>query len=166
VAGLLIISRASFAHDLEKTQVSIVFARDGSFIVDVKNDPAWLKLRLESIPGPFADRIVMWVDGREIRPESVEFSVDPDVAIHRLRGRVPVNAKSLRWYYGLVIDPYPLTIRRADGRISVEEIGGDAWSGEIDIGQQFDTPSRWPTYFIVGLLAIVIAIRVGTSFRK
>ena len=58
------------AHDLEKTTVSIVFSRDGSFVADVANDPAWLKLRLESIPGPFADRVVFWVDGKEIRPES------------------------------------------------------------------------------------------------
>ena len=67
------LSVAPAAHDLEKTQVTITFARDGSFVADVANDPAWLKLRLETIPGPFADRVVMWVDGREIRPESVEF---------------------------------------------------------------------------------------------
>src|SRR5215213_4301300 len=61
------------AHDVEKTQVRIVFERDGRFIVEVANDPSWLKLRLESFPGPFADRVVLWVDGREIRPESDEF---------------------------------------------------------------------------------------------
>src|SRR5882724_11938920 len=83
------------AHDLEKTQVSITFARDGSFVADVANDPAWLKLRLESIPGPFADRVVFWVDGREIRPESVEF-LNGLPAVHRLRGHMPINARSLR----------------------------------------------------------------------
>ena len=38
-----------------------------------------------------------------------------ELGTHRLRGRLPVDAHTLRWYYGLVIDPYPLTIRRADG---------------------------------------------------
>ena len=74
LVGILIaIAIPAAAHDLEKTQVSITFARDGSFVADVANDPSWLKLRLESIPGPFADRVVLWVDGREVRPESVEF---------------------------------------------------------------------------------------------
>ena len=113
------------AHDLEKTQVSIVFARDGSFVAEVANDPAWLKLRQESIPGPFADRVVFWVDGREIRPDSVEFIPFDSRTLaqgraeglwtYRMRGRVPLDAHTLRWYYGLVIDPYPLTIHRADG---------------------------------------------------
>ena len=39
------------AHDLERTQVALTFARDGSFTLDVSNDPRWLKLRLESIRG-------------------------------------------------------------------------------------------------------------------
>src|SRR3954464_13587519 len=60
------------AHDLEKTQVQIAFARTGWFVVDVANDSDWLKLRLESFPGPFADRVALWVDGREIRPGRVE----------------------------------------------------------------------------------------------
>jgi hypothetical protein len=131
------------AHDLEKTQVSIVFASDGSFVADVANDPAWLKLRLESIPGPFADRVVFWVDGKEIRPESVELipPARPEpvegLATHRLRGHLPLKAQTLRWYYGLVIDPYPLTIHRADGRLLVEEVQGDAWSRTIDLSGQF-----------------------------
>jgi hypothetical protein len=170
------------AHDLEHTQVTIVFARDGSFVVDVANDPAWLKLRLESIPGPFADRVVMWVDGREIRPESVEFipfdsslTMSPSkgerlaqgrpvqgLAINRLRGHMPLNAHMLRWYYGLVIDPYPLTIRRADGRIIVEEIGGNAWSRTIDLSGQFRQPlldSRIVAAAIAALLLLPLAIR-------
>jgi hypothetical protein len=151
------------AHDLEHTQVTIVFARDGSFVADVANDPAWLKLRLESIPGPFADRVVMWVDGREIRAESVEFiPVAEGLAVNRLRGHIPLNAHMLRWYYGLVIDPYPLTIRRADGRIIVEEIGGNAWSRTIDLSGQFRQPlldSRIVAAAIAALLLLPLAIR-------
>src|SRR5262245_28704375 len=181
------------AHDLERTQVLLTFSRDGSFVLDVANDPSWLKLRLESFPGSFADRIVLWVDGHEVRPSSVEYlpPVETDLSRqsaagatadlsrqsaagatadaaaplgrHRLRGRFPADAHTLRWYYGLVIDPYPLTVRKADGRVLVEEISGDAWSGSIDIGGQFQmarvsaTAAGW---IVAGLLLVPLAIRI------
>jgi hypothetical protein len=150
------------AHDLEKTQVSITFARDGSFVADVANDPAWLKLRLESIPGPFADRVVFWVDGREIRPESVEF-LSGLPAINRLRGHMPMNAQSLRWFYGLVIDPYPLTIRRADGRMVVEEVQGDAWSRTIDLSGQFHAPLL-SQRIVGGVIAVALLMPLVLRF--
>ncbi len=156
------------AHDLERTQVAITFARDGSFVADVANDPAWLTLRMESIPGPFADRVVLWVDGHEVRPSSVEL-LPGSPAIHRLRGRMPIDAHTLRWYYGLVIDPYPLTVRRADGRLLVEEIGGDAWSRTIDLSGQFHAPLLSETAVIVllaGLLIVPLAIRLATKTRQ
>ena len=162
------------AHDLERTRVSIVFARDGSFVADVVNDPRWLALRQESIPGPFADRVVLWVDGHEIHPSSVEFIPFDShalaqgraerLATYRLRGRMPADAHTLRWYYGLVIDPYPLTIRRADGRLLVEEVGGDAWSRTIDLSGQFHTPlvnQRIIGAVIAALLLVPVAIRLG-----
>jgi len=154
------------AHDLEKTQVLIAFERDGSFVVDVANDPEWLRLRLASFPGPFADRVVLWVDGREIRPASAELVPGPTLATERLRGRMPADARVLRWYYGLVVDPYPLTIRRADGRVIVEEVQGDAWSREIDLSGQFKTPlvsGSIATALIAALLVIPIALRVFTT---
>jgi hypothetical protein len=174
VAVIAITAASATAHDLEKTQVVITFAADGSFAADVANDPAWLKLRLESIPGPFADRVVFWVDGREIRPESVEFSPfdSPRLAqdrgteglsTHRLRGRVPTNARTLRWFYGLVIDPYPLTIRRADGRAIVEEIQGNAWSGSIDLSGQFHEPvlgRRSVGAILAGILLVPLTLRL------
>ena len=160
------------AHDLERTRVSIVFARDGSFVVDVVNDPNWLTMRQESIPGPFADRVVLWVDGHEIHPSSVEFIPFDShalaqgraerLATYRLRGRMPTDAHTLRWYYGLVIDPYPLTIRRADGRLLVEEVGGDAWSRTIDLSGQFHAPLLSETTVVMllaGLLLLPIALR-------
>ena len=58
------------AHDLENTNVLLAFERDGSFVLDVANDPSWLKLRLERFPGSFADRIVLWVDAT-MSPRSV-----------------------------------------------------------------------------------------------
>lgn len=158
------------AHDLERSQVLLTFARDGSFVLDVTNDASWLKLRMESIPGPFADRVVLWVDGREIRPESAEFVEGSPLATYRLRGRVPADARTLRWFYGLVVDPYPLTVRRADGRILVEEIAGNAWSGEIDLSGQFQRQAAWPTYVIAALFLIglgaMVARRSNTKDTK
>ena len=169
------------AHDLERTQVLLTFARDRSFVLDVANDPRWLKLRLESFPGSFADRIVLWVDGHEVRPSSVEYlppagtdlsrqsaaGATADAAAplgrHRLRGSFPADARTLRWYYGLVIDPYPLTVRRADGRVLVEEIGGDAWSGSIDVGGQFQAArvsGAAAGWAVAGLLLAPLLIRL------
>jgi len=176
VCLLLLAALPASAHDLERTHVSIAFARDGSFVVDVANDPNWLALRLESVPGPFADRVVLWVDGREIRPSSVEFlpsSARPDpaqgLATWRLRGRVPTDAHTLRWYYGLVIDPYPLTIRRADGRLFVDEIGGDAWSRTIDLSGQFHAPllsQPLVAAAIAALLLVPVLLRFAAPQRS
>jgi len=136
------------AHDVERTRVVLTFSQDGSFVLDVANDPNWLKLRLERFTGPFTDRIVLWVDGHEIHPTSVEYLAPPPAApgdvselgVYRMRGQMPIDARSLRWYYGLVIDPYPLTIHRAEGRLEVEEIAGGAWSDTIDLTGQFRKP--------------------------
>jgi len=150
------------AHDVERTQVLLSFARDGSFTLDVSNDPNWLKLRLPRYDGPFADRVVLFVDGREIRPSSVEFMTGETLATHRLRGRFPTDAKTLRWYYGMVADPYPLAIQRADGRVVVEEIAGDAWSGSIDLTGQFRPPllsERSVLVLVIGLFCAPLLLR-------
>ena len=167
--GVLLWPSPVVAHDLENTNVLLAFERDGSFVLDVANDPSWLKLRLERFPGSFADRIVLWVDGHEVRPASVEFIPGPTVATHRLRGRLPTDARTLRWYYGLVIDPYPLAVRRADGRVVIEEIAGDAWSGTIDLTGQFRAPlldQRVVGFMLIALLLLPLAIRLATKSRK
>jgi hypothetical protein len=195
-AAMILPAAASSAHDLERTQVTIVFAPDGSFVADIANDRSWLALRLASVPGNFADRVVLWVDGHEIRPSSVEFippSARPEpfdssltlspskgerlaqgrvseaLATYRLRGRMPIDAHTLRWYYGLVIDPYPLTIRRADGRMLVEEVGGDAWSRTIDLSGQFHAPllnERMVGALIAALFTVPLAIQMATKLTK
>jgi hypothetical protein len=163
-AAIMWLTAATMAHDLEKTQVLIVFARDGSFALDVANDPSWLKLRLETFPGPFADRVVLWVDGREVRATLVEVIPGATSTTHRLRGRMPVDARTLRWYYGLVIDPYPLTVRRADRRVVVEEVQGDAWSRTIDLSGQFSAPLV--SGRLAGLLvAALLLVPIGLRFR-
>ena len=165
------------AHDLERTQVSLTFARDGSFVIDVSNDPGWLNLRMEPFHGNFIDRVVLWVDGREVRPASAELipaAVENGLATYRLRGRMPPDARTLRWYYGLVADPYPLTIRRADKGIVVEEVAGDAWSRSIDLTGQFVSPlrvrieRRLPIAAMLTLFACALALRLVTphAFKK
>jgi len=129
-----------WAHDFERTQVTLSFARDGAFVLDVANDAAWLQHRLIPFGDGFADRVALFVDGREIRPTSVEYIAGDPVGTYRMRGRMPFDARTLHWYYGLPMDPYPLTVRRADGRIIVEEIAGDAWSRPIDLAGQFQAP--------------------------
>lgn len=160
------------AHDLERTQISLTFARDGSFVLDVANDPNWLLLRLEpfagrpaptavapqerdrrlrELGGVFIDRIVLFVDGHEVRPSSAEYlpprptttsDMRPPLATYRLRGRLAADARTLRWFYGLVIDPYPLTIRQPDGRAHTTWVAGDAWSEALDLSSQFRPPTR------------------------
>ena len=177
--------QAAHAHDFERTQVMLTFAPDGSFVLDVTNDAAWLEHRLipfrdaESDRAPsFADRVVLFVDGVEVRPASVERlavsagaagSGAPALTIYRMRGRLPATARSLRWYYGLPIDPYPLTLRRADGRIDVEEIAGDAWSRPIDLSGQFRARRVTPAMTaatIALVLLLPLAIRFAGRRRK
>ena len=171
VATLLVISAIAriAAHDLERTQVVLTFARDGSFVLDVSNDPRWLKIRLEPFHDNFIDRIVLFVDGHEIRPASIEYIGGETTGTYRMRGRMPLDAHTLRWYYGLVVDPYPLTIRRADGRVQVEEIAGDAWSRTIDLSGQFQQPraiDRLAPVAIVALLLLPLALRFSTKTRN
>ena len=169
----VILSVQARAHDLERTHVSLTFDERGSFVLDISNDPAWLLLRLESFAGGqvppgltadardsrlralsniFVDRVVLFIDGREIRPATAEYlsprparadDALPPLATFRLRGRMSADAKNLRWLYGLVIDPYPLTVRRANGASMTEWIQGSDWSGSIDLAGQFRRASRW-----------------------
>ena len=175
LAAVLAAAGRAAAHDLERTQVLLTFARDGSFVLDVANDPSWLKLRMEPFTGRgpekaalqdagavFIDRVVLFVDGHEVRPTSAEFIDSETLATYRLRGQMPIGARSLRWYYGLVGDPYPLTIRRADGRVQVEEIQGNAWSGTIDLTGQFQTPrtlDKIAPIAVIALLAVPVLMR-------
>jgi hypothetical protein len=154
------------AHDVERTQVLLTFATDGSFVLNVSNDANWLALRLESVPGPFIDRIVLWVDGREVRPETSELIGGSPLSTYRLRGHMPTESRTLRWFYGLVVDPYPLTIRRADGRIVVEEVAGTAWSREIDLSGQFRQEARWPLYAIAALFVAGAVMILGSRWNS
>jgi len=157
------------AHESERTDVTITFSRDGSFVVEVANDPNWLRARLLRFDGRFSDRIVMWVDGREIRPVSEQLLLprqEDGAATHRLLGRMPPASRTLRWYYGLVVDPYLLTIRRADGNTISETVLGDAWSDTIDLSGQFVSPLRAKVERQLPI-AVMIAVFCGAlSLRR
>jgi hypothetical protein len=176
VLAALLIPESAVSHEAERTRVSIAFAADGRFVLDVANDPMWLLLRLETFAGGlvpanvtpdqrdarlaqlgrvFADRVVLFVDSHEVRAESIEYVPplgrapgaglrDPEnpLASFRLRGRMPRNASTLRWLYGLVADPYPLEIRQPDGSATIEWIHGTNWSGTIDLTKSFTRPTR------------------------
>lgn len=193
------------AHELERTRVSLTFEADGTFTLDIANDPDWLLLRLEpfledypEIParrtagtltpperdarlaelGPvMRDRIVLFVDGQEIRPTTVAYLAPsapvappapsapvappaPSAApgTYRLEGSVAPDSRVLRWFYGIVADSYPLTITRADGQVLVEWIGGTVWSESIDLTGQFVPPTRLEVvrqYVVLGITHIM-----------
>ena len=176
LAVVLVLAGAALsAHDTERTAVTLTFDRDGSFVLDVANDPNWLKLRMEPFGSNFIDRIVLWVDGREVRPSSAEFlppRAEEAPATWRLRGRMPADARSLRWYYGLVADPYPLTVHRADGRTIDETVQGEAWSRSIDLSGQFISPWRaglerqLPIAAMVGMLVALLTLRSRSGRRR
>ena len=179
VCGCLLATGVPHAHDLERTRVSLAFQQDGAFTLDIANDPEWLLLRLEpfledypdvpprpaverlapaerdrrlAILGPvMRDRIVLFVDGREIQAATVTYeapqtATEPDgtptPGHYRMHGRVPPDSRMLRWFYGIVADPYPLVIARADGQTYTEWIGGTVWSRPIDLSGQFVPPTR------------------------
>jgi hypothetical protein len=184
LALVLAVAAPLGSHELERTQVTLALARDGMFTLDISNDPSWLLMRLEpfatgrNAPLPsdpnvrdtrlaalgdvFADRVVFFLDGQEVRARSVEYLPPrpqtpadpfPPLATFRLHGRLPPNPRTLRWFYGIVVDPYPLTIRRADGESITEWIGGAAWSTPIDLTDQFTPPTRWEIarqYLVLG----------------
>jgi hypothetical protein len=175
VAAALLLAQGTAplsAHDLERTTVHLTLDADGTFALRLAHDPAWLVLRLERFAGssgraapgdPAArdaqlrewapamiDRVVLWVDGQEVRPVTVEYGPPPAevppgeyaLASYTLRGQMPPGARALRWYYGLVVDPYPLTLTLADGSETTEWVQGDAWSTALPLGGPFAPPSR------------------------
>jgi hypothetical protein len=176
------------AHDLERTTVHLALAVDGRFTLRLAHDPAWLLLRLERFAGQagsasttdaaardarlrewagvMIDRIVLFVDGHEVRPTDAEYAPPPAdappgqfaLAAYTLRGQMPEGARTLRWYYGMVVDPYPFTLTLADGSETTEWVQGDAWSTSLPLGGPFTRPSwteRLRQYVALGFVHIL-----------
>ena len=167
----LLLPAAVSGHEAERTRVTLKLSSDGTFVLDVANDPMWLLLRLETFAGGsmppnitpaerdarlaqltsvFADRIVLFVDEHEVRAASVEYrpprsdsAPSAALASYLLTGTMPRDATRLRWLYGLVGDRYPLEIIQPDGSSTIEWIDGTNWSGVIDLSQSFARPTRW-----------------------
>jgi len=91
---MLLLPAAVLCHEAERTSVTLTLSADGTFVLDVANDPLWLLLRLETFAGGsvpanvspeqrdarlaeltsvFADRIVLFVDAHEVRATSIEY---------------------------------------------------------------------------------------------
>ena len=168
--ALLLIASPVSAHEAERTKVTLNLSADGSFVLEVANDPMWLLLRLETFTGGrvppnistaqrdarlaqlrsvFADRVVLFVDSHEVRASTVEYFPPQDssassaaLALFRLRGSMPRDATRLRWLYGLVGDRYPLEITQPDGSSAIEWIDGTNWSEVIDLSTSFTRPTR------------------------
>ena len=187
LVAVLALQASPQAHDLERTTVHLTVAASGAFTLRLAHDPAWLLLRMGSFAGgvstdtsdPTArdarlttlapqviDRVVLFVDGHEVRPESADYTPPPDavpagqvaLAAYTLRGRLPPGARTLRWYYGLVADPYPLTVALADGSATTEWVQGDAWSTSLALGGPFARPtarSRLREYLMLGYTHIL-----------
>ena len=184
VVAVLTATQAPLAHEAERTRVVLALQADGHFTLEVANDPLWMLMRLETFaggivpPNPtathrdsrlaqlgdvFADRMVMFVDGHEVRAESVTYVPPPAsppeaLASFTLTGHLPRGATTLRWLYGIVADPYPLEIRQADGSSTIEWITGTNWSGIIDLTRSFPRPTRWEIvqqYLLLGYTHIL-----------
>ena len=137
--------------------------------------PAARDARLALLAPAALDRVVLFVEtadasGRavrhEVRPTVSEYSPPPAVvpggqfalAAYTLRGQLPPTAWSLRWYYGMVADPYPFTITLADGSTRTEWVQGDAWSTSLPLGGPFATPTlstRLGEYLLLGYTHIL-----------
>jgi hypothetical protein len=172
------------AHDLERTRVTIAIDAGNRFVVDVANDPAWLWLRLEPFAGGvvpanatlgarearlaqlapvFVDRVVLFVDRHEVRADSAEYL--PEAGGFRLRGRLPDGARTLHWFYGLVVDPYQLTVRFADGRTATQVVAGEAWSTPIDLPER-QRATRVEMASLIAVFLVAVGLQAYRRGRR
>lgn len=131
--------------------------------------------RLAALAADALDRVVLFVEmtdaagataSHEVRPTSSTYTPPPAevpagqfaLAAYTLSGRLPPEARRVRWYYGMVADPYPFTITLADGSTLTEWVQGDAWSTSLPLGGPFATPTvfaRLGEYLALGYTHIL-----------
>ena len=138
---VLVVAAPSGAHEIGKTQATVVVPGDGSYHVDIVVDPDALLTKLEVFSGAeasspsskterdrrierlasvFLDRVSVSFDGiREaVRFEYLPVSAISDLAqmpsIVRLAGQVPAGASALTFANGLAMGTYALNVRRGE----------------------------------------------------
>ncbi len=134
-------------HELELTEVHVTFSSDGTFRIEVMNDPGWLLMRVEPFSGlglsgrldppardrrlaemepTFAEWVHLYFDGERAAtsatylPPAEDGPTAPDgtaLGVMRLDGRAPPGAEAFSFAYGLIMDPYPLLIRDRSGEV-------------------------------------------------
>ena len=160
------------AHELERTTVFVTFGDDGTYLIDVMNDPNWLLARVEPFSGlppsgrldpgardqrlaqmtdTFAERVNVYFDDvrvdvtAEYLPPDPSLPNDPDdppLGTMRLQGQMPEGLRTFRWSYGYIIDPYPLLIQAGDGEWVTSWVNGEYDSETFELAA-LRPPTRW-----------------------
>ena len=196
IAVALVVSASSLvteAHELELTEVHVEFSRDGTFRVDVMNDPGWLLMRVEPFSGqalsgrldpPARDRrlaemeetFAEWVhvsfDGQRVAtpatylPPTDDGPSAPDgtrLGVMRLVGQVPSGATTFSFAYGLIMDPYPVLIRGSDEVVTYWNVG--EYETEPLLLAEFTPPTRWLVVAVPLAIAVVFVSVAWTVAR-
>ena len=136
------------AHEIGTTRVSVAFADDGTYQIEIVTDAAALVEKLEASSGAsspaetqadrlqnllrsfdetFRKRVNIAFDGVEVQPTATYFvttAVDNSSAASatiRLKGQTPADAKHFTWTYSWTFASYALTVRRAPNESAVTE---------------------------------------------
>jgi hydrogenase/urease accessory protein HupE len=151
----LVCGAAVGAHEIGTTRVSVVFASERSYDIEVVTDAATLVERLDArsarsssatlapdrllslltrLDADFRKRVTIAFDGSAVRP-SIAYAVtagadaaSPPVATIRLTGSIPAGARRFTWKYAWTFASYALTVRSdPSARPATEWLeGGDA----------------------------------------
>ena len=160
------------AHELELTEVHVTFSSDGTFRIEVMNDPGWLLMRVEPFSGldlsgrldppardrrlvemepTFAEWVHLYFDGERAAtsatylPPTEDGSTAPDgtaLGVMRLDGRVPPGAETFSFAYGLIMDPYSLLIRDRSDEVITYWNVGEYETEPMLLGE-LTPPTRW-----------------------
>jgi hydrogenase/urease accessory protein HupE len=175
------------AHELERTAVFATFSDDGTYLIDVMNDPDWLLARVEpfsglppsgrldsprravrlaELTGTFTERVSLYFDDvrvdvtAEYIPVDPNLPVDPDdppLGTMRLQGQIPEDARTFRWSYGYIMDPYPMLIQAGEGEWITSWVNGQNDSETFEF-MALRPPTRWmvaQTYLGLGFTHIL-----------
>ena len=165
-------SRLVAAHELELTEVHVTFNNNGTYRIEVMNDPDWLLMRVEPFSGlelsgrldpeqrdrrlvemetTFAEWVHLFFDGTraDVAAPYLAPTTDgpaaPDetwLGTMRLDGRVPEGADTFSFAFGLIMDPYPLLIREGDDEVITYWNVGEQETDVFDLGALMP-PTRW-----------------------